>query len=88
MAPMRAILRPVVRMSLVRPQIRLKGTNPSHVQPDGNLGGPGGQKPVPASPGGPEALKRNWMPIAAAAGVLAGGVWIMLPSRGKSPEQI
>lgn len=27
------------------------------------------------------------MPIAAAAGVIAGGVYIMLPTRGKSPER-
>lgn len=27
------------------------------------------------------------MPIAAAAGVIAGGVYIMLPARGKSPER-
>ena len=27
------------------------------------------------------------MPLAAAAGVIAGGVYIMLPSRGKSPER-
>lgn len=25
-----------------------------------NLGGPGGQQPIPPNPGGPEALRRNW----------------------------
>ncbi|KAJ4256659.1 hypothetical protein NW762_008755 [Fusarium torreyae] len=87
MAPMRVILRPVVRLAALRPQIRLATTNPTHVHPDGNLGGPGGQQPAPQAPGGPEAIKRNWMPLAAAAGVIAGGVYIMLPSRGKSPER-
>ncbi|KAJ4136385.1 hypothetical protein NW768_003998 [Fusarium equiseti] len=84
MSTSRLILRPVVRMPS---QIRLASTNPTHVHPDGNLGGPGGQQPPPQAPGGPEAIKRNWMPIAAAAGVLAGGVWIMLPRRGNPPEK-
>ncbi|KLO96623.1 uncharacterized protein LW93_13722 [Fusarium fujikuroi] len=84
---MRLILRPVVRIPLLRPQIRLATTNPTHVHPDGNLGGPGGQQPPPTRPGGPEAITRNWMPIAAAAGVIAGGVYIMLPTRGKPPER-
>jgi hypothetical protein len=76
--------------------------NPKHVYSDGNLGGPGGQQPPPQAPGGPEALKRNWYndrftkkltktdtirpPIAAAAAVLAGGFWIMLPRKGNPPE--
>ncbi|EGR49636.1 uncharacterized protein TRIREDRAFT_106591 [Trichoderma reesei QM6a] len=25
-----------------------------------DLGGPGGQQPIPPNPGGPEALRRNW----------------------------
>ncbi|KAF5607430.1 uncharacterized protein FSUBG_5329 [Fusarium subglutinans] len=84
---MRLIFRPVVRIPLLRPQIRLATTNPTHVHPDGNLGGPGGQQPPPVRPGGPEAITRNWMPIAAAAAVIAGGVFIILPTRGKSPER-
>ncbi|KAF4336619.1 hypothetical protein FBEOM_9495 [Fusarium beomiforme] len=99
---MRLILRPVVRIPLLRPQIRFATTNPTHVYPDDNLGGPGGQQPPPARPGGPEAIRKNWyhlsppsvslsngprMPIAAAAGVIAAGIYIMLPTRGKSPER-
>ncbi|KAM0264271.1 hypothetical protein ACHAQJ_000760 [Trichoderma viride] len=34
---------------------------------DGNLGGPGGQQPPPRNPGGPEALRRNWMAIGGGA---------------------
>ncbi|KAF5674177.1 hypothetical protein FHETE_3010 [Fusarium heterosporum] len=84
---MRALLRPMVRAPLVLPQIRLKGVGPKHVRSDGNLGGPGGQQPAPASPGGPESIKQSWMPIAAAIGVVAGGIWIMLPSRGRRSER-
>lgn len=57
MSTSRLILRPVVRM---RSQIRLASTKPTHVYPDGDLGGPGGQQPPPQAPGGPEAVKRNW----------------------------
>ncbi|EHK42140.1 hypothetical protein TRIATDRAFT_84109 [Trichoderma atroviride IMI 206040] len=32
-----------------------------------DLGGPGGQQPPPRNPGGPDALKRNWMAIGGAA---------------------
>ncbi|OAQ65142.1 hypothetical protein VFPPC_16310 [Pochonia chlamydosporia 170] len=32
-----------------------------------DLGGPGGQQPPPPNPGGPEAVKRNWIPIGGAA---------------------
>jgi hypothetical protein len=62
MAPSRLILRPVVRIPLMRPQLRLASTNPDpkHIYSDGNLGGPGGQQPPPDAPGGPEVLKRNW----------------------------
>jgi hypothetical protein len=42
--------------------------------------------PPPQAPGGPEALKRNWPPIAAAVAVLAGGLWIMVPRKGNPPE--
>ncbi|KAH7165709.1 hypothetical protein EDB81DRAFT_754437 [Dactylonectria macrodidyma] len=38
-----------------------------HVRDDGDLGGPGGQQPAPSKPGGPEALKRNWVPIGGGA---------------------
>ncbi|KAF5019571.1 hypothetical protein F66182_8424 [Fusarium sp. NRRL 66182] len=69
----RIILRPVVRIVALRPQIRLAATNPTHVHPDGNLGGPG--------------ANAARMPITAAAGVVAGGFYIMLPKRGKSPER-
>ncbi|KAL3594509.1 hypothetical protein FPOAC2_08822 [Fusarium poae] len=88
MAPSRLIIRPVARMPFRLCQQRLASTkpNPKHVYSDGNLGGPGGQQPPPQAPGGPEALKRNWPPIAAAAAVLAGGFWIMLPRKGNPPE--
>ncbi|KHN94954.1 uncharacterized protein MAM_07181 [Metarhizium album ARSEF 1941] len=44
------------------PQLRRKVT-----RGDGDLGGPGGQQPPPPNPGGPEAVKRNWVPIGGAA---------------------
>jgi hypothetical protein len=51
-----------VTAPLRRSQIRAIGAKPSpgHIKDDGDLGGPGGQKPPPQAPGGPEALKRNW----------------------------
>ncbi|KAH6893069.1 hypothetical protein B0T10DRAFT_457183 [Thelonectria olida] len=42
-----------------------------------DLGGPGGQQPVPGKPGGPEMLKRNWMPIAGGAVALLLGIRYM-----------
>ncbi|KAL7933970.1 hypothetical protein V8C35DRAFT_280288 [Trichoderma chlorosporum] len=48
-----------------------------------NLGGPGGQQPPPRNPGGPEALKRNWMAIGGGAlAVLIGYNWIV-----KNPDE-
>ncbi|RKL13029.1 hypothetical protein BFJ68_g7412 [Fusarium oxysporum] len=79
---MRLILRPVVRIPLLRPQIRLATTNPTHVHPDGNLGGPGVTLTLLVI-----TTDTPRMPIAAAVGVIAGGVYIMLPARGKSPER-
>lgn len=35
------------------------------------LGGPGGQKPPPTKPGGPEAIRRNWFAIGGGALLLA-----------------
>ncbi|KAF4977687.1 hypothetical protein FZEAL_5828 [Fusarium zealandicum] len=85
-AMLRCRIRPVAGAAapLLRPaQARFQG----HVHPEGNLGGPGGQQPPPANPGGPEALKRNWMPIAAAAGVVFGGVYLLSPRRTTSLEK-
>ncbi|KAL6807007.1 hypothetical protein GGI42DRAFT_265792 [Trichoderma sp. SZMC 28013] len=48
-----------------------------------DLGGPGGQQPPPRNPGGPEALKRNWMAIGGGAlAVLIGYNWIV-----KNPDE-
>ncbi|KAL6876193.1 hypothetical protein HDV57DRAFT_155028 [Trichoderma longibrachiatum] len=48
-----------------------------------NLGGPGGQQPIPPNPGGPEALRRNWLVIGGAAlAVLVGYNWIY-----KNPDE-
>ncbi|PTB69307.1 hypothetical protein BBK36DRAFT_1155887 [Trichoderma citrinoviride] len=48
-----------------------------------DIGGPGGQQPVPPNPGGPEALRRNWMVIGGAAlAVLVGYNWIY-----KNPDE-
>ncbi|KOS17026.1 hypothetical protein ESCO_005952 [Escovopsis weberi] len=42
-----------------------------------SLGGPGGQEPRPPSPGGPEALRRNWIFIGGAFLALGIGYnWI------------
>ncbi|KAL4722907.1 hypothetical protein ACLX1H_010147 [Fusarium chlamydosporum] len=54
MAPLRLILRPVVRIPLMRSQVRLASSDPTPAHSDGNLGGPGGQQPPPQAPGGPE----------------------------------
>lgn len=40
--------------NLAAAQLRRKATSKD------DLGGPGGQQPPPPSPGGPEAVKRNW----------------------------
>ncbi|RGP76360.1 hypothetical protein FLONG3_5244 [Fusarium longipes] len=89
MTPSRLILRPVVRIPFMRPQLRLASTNPDpkHIYSDGNLGGPGGQQPPPEAPGGPDALKRNWVPIAAAVGVVVGGFMMLLPKKGNPPDR-
>ncbi|CAM1507891.1 Fc.00g047390.m01.CDS01 [Cosmosporella sp. VM-42] len=52
--------RAAVTAPLRRVQIRHASAQPGHLKNDGDLGGPGGQQPPPPSPGGPEALKRNW----------------------------
>ncbi|KAK2595031.1 hypothetical protein QQS21_007221 [Conoideocrella luteorostrata] len=36
-----------------------------------DLGGPGGQQPIPNKPGGPEAAKRNWVTIGGGALLVA-----------------
>lgn len=59
-----------------------------------DLGGPGGQVPPPQNPGGPDAVKRNWVPIAAGVLAVGAGVWYMtspgqekIVSRAKELEQ-
>ncbi|KAF4471892.1 hypothetical protein FALBO_1184 [Fusarium albosuccineum] len=73
---LRSGVRPVARITA--PLLR---RSQSHVHPEGNLGGPGGQQAPPPNPGGPEALKRNWVPIAGAAGVVFGGLYLLSPAR-------
>ncbi|KAL7941767.1 hypothetical protein V8C42DRAFT_167748 [Trichoderma barbatum] len=53
-----------------------------------DLGGPGGQQPPPQSPGGPEALKRNWMAIGGAAlALLIGYNWIIKDPDGAKQQR-
>ncbi|KAH7264495.1 hypothetical protein MRS44_012183 [Fusarium solani] len=77
------MLRPGLRpfaAPLLRPaQFRFAGT----IHPEGSLGGPGGQQAPPPNPGGPEALKRNWVPIAGAVGVVLGGLYLLSPAKPK-----
>ncbi|KAM0433948.1 hypothetical protein ACHAPT_003892 [Fusarium lateritium] len=77
---LRSSLRPVAAPLLRPAQARFAGT----IHPEGSLGGPGGQQPAPPNPGGPEALKRNWVPIAGAAGVVLGGLYLLSPARPKT----
>ncbi|KAL7791382.1 hypothetical protein V8C37DRAFT_155795 [Trichoderma ceciliae] len=78
----RTTLRPALRPAFAsRPGIAPFGTTaPARVSAFGgkdDLGGPGGQQPPPPNPGGPEALRRNWMLIGGAAlALLIGYNWI------------
>ncbi|OAA41776.1 hypothetical protein NOR_05284 [Metarhizium rileyi] len=58
----RPVARRIISPSGVATQVRHK-----IIYKDGDLGGPGGQQPPPPRPGGPEAVKRNWVPVAGAA---------------------
>ncbi|KFG78723.1 hypothetical protein MANI_002032 [Metarhizium anisopliae] len=53
---------------------------------DGDLGGPGGQQPPPPNPGGPEAVKRNWVPVGGAA-LAAVAAYAYLSSPGASVDK-
>lgn len=62
---LRTQLRPAAALSaplLRRAQRRLVATFNAGKE---DLGGPGGQQPVPQRPGGPEMLKRNWFVLPA-----------------------
>ncbi|KPM38844.1 hypothetical protein AK830_g7747 [Neonectria ditissima] len=79
---LRGQLRPVARVAapLLR---RTEARSVGHVRGADDLGGPGGQKPVPSKPGGPEALKRNWVPIGGGALLLLAAISYM--SSGDKP---
>ncbi|KAK8926994.1 hypothetical protein H634G_02035 [Metarhizium anisopliae BRIP 53293] len=53
---------------------------------DGDLGGPGGQQPPPPNPGGPEAVKRNWVPVGGAA-LAAVAAYAYFSSPGASVDK-
>ncbi|KAH7008605.1 hypothetical protein EDB80DRAFT_893015 [Ilyonectria destructans] len=79
----RSQLRPVAGVTaphLRRTQVRFLGG-------DEGLGGPGGQKPPPPKPGGPEALKRNWVPIGGALLLLAGVSYISSADKPVRPRE-
>ncbi|KID73330.1 uncharacterized protein G6M90_00g063570 [Metarhizium brunneum] len=48
--------------------------------------GPGGQQPPPPNPGGPEAVKRNWVPVGGAA-LVAVAAYAYLSSSGASVDK-
>ncbi|KAK7432352.1 hypothetical protein QQZ08_000914 [Neonectria magnoliae] len=79
---LRGQLRPAARVAapLLR---RTDARSVGHVPGEDNLGGPGGQQPVPPKPGGPEALKRNWIPIGGGALLLLAAISYM--SSGDKP---
>ncbi|KAF7559269.1 hypothetical protein G7046_g4876 [Stylonectria norvegica] len=81
---LRTHLRPSVGTAPLRSQTRFR----SHLNQGGDLGGPGGQKPPPANPGGPEAIKRNWLPIGGAVLTVLAGVWYLGPSSSPSKQAI
>ncbi|KAM5344810.1 hypothetical protein ACJ41O_010672 [Fusarium nematophilum] len=81
MAMIRTSLRSLRPMTapLLRPaQTRLQST----VSSDGDFGGPGGEQAPPPSSGGPEMFKR-WAPVAGAAGVVLGGLYLLSPAKPK-----
>ncbi|KAL6879264.1 hypothetical protein J3F83DRAFT_295236 [Trichoderma novae-zelandiae] len=75
-----------LRPALVASSRPFTTTLPARVSAFGgkeDIGGPGGQQPPPPNPGGPEALRRNWMLIGGAAlAVLVGYNWI-----AKNPDE-
>ncbi|KAH8177086.1 hypothetical protein LIA77_02168 [Sarocladium implicatum] len=53
-----------------------------------DMGGPGGQVPPPQNPGGPDAAKRNWVPIAAGVFSVGAGFWYISSSSSRKQEKL
>ncbi|KAJ6438179.1 hypothetical protein O9K51_08770 [Purpureocillium lavendulum] len=53
-----------------------------------DLGGPGGQQPPPERPGGPEAMRRNWVPIGGAALLILGAYAYLSGGRPSKPTGV